>query len=571
MPDYNFLMESRLIPAQSRVVNQLGRLAANHGLNLYLAGGAVRDLTLGLDRPRDLNFVLAGNVNKLARLLASHSGRHPPARPAGAPGAPEPIDLAVSSMKVDARRGVAELVFADGIRADISSAHNEVFKSPGRPPQISPASIFDDLRRRDFSANAMAVSLHPNSRGLLLDPTNGAADLERREIRALHSRIFFDDPSRVYRLLRLGIRLDLKPDERTTRWIETAFENRVWETMRPEQQARELRAVLEEDLCGRVIKAFKDRNILSGLDRKLAAARIDFDKFERTRAALRLAGGNDAAAMNFLGVTARLSDAERARLAPKMLGDARTVKFALSLPREAAKLAKPLQSAKAARLSYVYQLLAPAPRAVPVYLMVHYPQAAVQSRVKSFFTKVPAIRAQLPRAELEALGAPPGPKFEQVLARIFLDQLDGRVRTPQQITKVLREYAGIKPPPKPPKPPAPRPTAAPPSRAAEAAGKTPAPPKPGAEAAAGKAAAVKGTPPAGKKPAAKPRVAARQGKSAKAISARPRPKPAGGARAAKPAASARKAPRKVSRPAAKPAAKQKETKGKKSAKHAKRR
>ncbi|HUI40589.1 MAG TPA: hypothetical protein VL523_01355 [Terriglobia bacterium] len=486
MPDFNFLMESRLLPGQSRVVNQLGRLAASQGLNLYLVGGAVRDLTLGLNRPRDLDFVVAGSVDKILRALASGSRRRAAARPPGAPGGEEPFDLDVSSVKAAAALGSAEVVFADGVQAEIASARTEVFGSPGRPPEVSSASIFDDLRRRDFSVNAMAVSLHPNSRGLLLDPTNGAADIERRELRALHGRSFFDDPSRVYRLLRLGSRLNFKPEERTERWLETACENKVWETLREDQQARELRAALEEEHCGRVLKAFKERDLLGGLDRKLASARIDFDKFERIRAALRTAGGNGALTLNFLAVVAKLGDADRARLGKKILGDARTVKFALGLDREAAKLAKLLQGAKAARPSYVYQVLTPAPRVVPLYLLVHYPQPVLQNRVKSFFTKLPAVRARLPRAELEALGQAPGPKFEQVMERVFLDEIDGKIKTPQQMTKALRDYAGIKPPPPPPPPakaPAPKPAAtktatakAPAAKPAPAAAPKPAPP-----------------------------------------------------------------------------------------------
>jgi tRNA nucleotidyltransferase (CCA-adding enzyme) len=463
VPDYNFLMESRLSQAQSRVVNKLGRLAAGHGLNLYLVGGAVRDLTLGLDRPRDLNFVVAGNVDKLVRALVSSPRRKQLASPPGGPGAAEPIDLSTTSLKVDGRLGAAEVVFEDGIRADIASARNEVFNTPGRPPEMLPGSIFDDLRRRDFSVNAMAVSLHPNSRGLLLDPTNGAADIERRELRALHSRSFFDDPSRLYRLLRLGIRLDFKPDERTQRWLEIAMENKLWETMREQQQGRELRAILDEEHCGKVIKVLGERGLLAGLDRKLASARTDFDKFERIRAALRIAGSVDVAAINFLGLTARLGSADRARLAKKILDDAKMVKFVLGLDRDAARFARILQSAKASRPSFVYQVLAEAPRAIPVYLLVHYPQASVQSRVKNFLTKFPVVRARLPRAELETLGAPPGPKFEQVLERVFLDELDGKIRTPQQMTKALRDYAGIKPPPPPP--PAPKAHAAKPAAA----------------------------------------------------------------------------------------------------------
>ena len=103
MPDFNFLMESRLRPEQLRVVNQLGRLAANQGLNLYLAGGAVRDLTIGSASPRDLHFVMEGNIQKILRPLESK-----PARRASSPTHPQAgdstvVDLHAESINLDAK------------------------------------------------------------------------------------------------------------------------------------------------------------------------------------------------------------------------------------------------------------------------------------------------------------------------------------------------------------------------------------------------------------------------------------------------------------------------------------
>jgi tRNA nucleotidyltransferase (CCA-adding enzyme) len=496
MPDYNFLMESRLKPAQSRVVSQMGRLAATQGLNLYLAGGAVRDLTLGSSAPRGLEFVVEGNIQRLIRPLTAGVKEKP--RPAGVVPE-EPIDLKVESLELDAPRNRAEVVFEGAVPGEIVSARNETYTSPGRPPAISPGTIFDDLRRRDFSANAMAVSLHPFSRGLLLDPTNGASDLERKELRALHSRSFFDDPSRIYRLIRLAIRLDFKPDEKTTRWLEAALAEKMWEHLREDQQGRELRAVLEEDLAGKVLKALHDRGVLGGLDRKLAAARIEFDRFERVRNAVRITGESSPLYANFLALVEKLPG-ERARLAKKIFGDAGTVKLALGVAQEASKLAKVLGSAKAAKPSQVYTILSTAPPPLPVLLLVDHPQTVVQNRVKAFFTKFPAIRATAPRAELEAMGMPPGAKFEKVLEQVFLDQLDGKLKTPPQLTKALRTYSGIKEPPPAPPPPQ----------------------KGGAKAPAAKDAAAKGSKPAGPAPA--PQSAAQ----AKPSQAKPAP-PLGGA------------------------------------------
>ncbi len=451
MPDYNFLMDSRLRPAQSRVVSQMGRLAATQGLNLYLAGGAVRDLTLGLEPARGLEFVVEGNVQKLIKPLTTGIKEKP--RPAGAV-AEEPIDLKVESIDVDAARNRADVVFEGGVPGEIAGARNEIYSSPGRPPAFAPGTIFDDLRRRDFSTNAMAVSLHPFSRGLLLDPTNGAADLERKELRALHSRSFFDDPSRIYRLIRLSIRLDFKPDEKTTRWFEAALAENMWQELREDQQGRELRAILEEEQSGKVLKALRDRELLGGLDRKLATARIEFDRFERVRNAARTVGETSVLFPNFLALVEKLSSGERARLAKKVFVDARIVKRVLALEHETARLAKLLGSAKAAKASQVYAILSAAQSPLALLLLVRYPQPAVQNRVKAFYTKFPEIRAALPRAELEAIGMPAGPKFDEILERVFLEQLDGKLKMPPQITKALRTYSGIKePPPAPPAPP----------------------------------------------------------------------------------------------------------------------
>ncbi|HEY6291011.1 MAG TPA: hypothetical protein VI455_05535 [Terriglobia bacterium] len=469
MPDFNFLMDSRLRPEQLRVVNQLGRLAANRGLNLYLTGGAVRDLTLGASSPRNLHFVVEGNVQKILRPLDSKAGRHSPAHPAAHQGDAPALDLHAESVSLDSKLNRAQVLFDKGVRAEISTARNEAYLSTGRPPVISPGSIFDDLRRRDFSVNAMAVSLHPNSRGLLLDPTNGAADIERKELRVLHSRSFFDDPSRIYRLLRLCQRLDFKPDEKTERWLGMALEERTWQSLTEQAQGAELRAILQEESSGKLLKILRDKGLIAGLDRKLTAVRVDFDKFERIRAAARTAGAEeeDVLVLNFHELVARLPGAEQNRLARKVLGDAKTIKLALGLEREAAKVAKLVGSAKLAKPSQAYAVLADTQRPLILFLLVHHTQTTIQNRVKAFLTKFPAIRAALPRAELESLGLPLGPKFDKVLEQVFLDELDGKIKNPQQMTKALLSYAGIKAPPPPP--PAPIKTAAPKAKAPKAA------------------------------------------------------------------------------------------------------
>jgi tRNA nucleotidyltransferase (CCA-adding enzyme) len=438
MSDYNFLMESRLSPEQFRMINYLSRIAASRGLNFYLVGGAVRDLTYGQQVVRDLDFAVEGDPQKILRLLQS------PLRGS------DPQPARIAHLQSQPRLSSSEITFANGVRVEISMARSEYYSKPGRRPEIEAAGIFEDLRRRDFSVNAMAVSLHPNSRGLLLDPTNGAADIERRELRALHSRSFQEDPSRIYRLLRLGTRLDFKPEERTRMWLDMALESRAWERMDPEQQGQELRAILQEDNPARVLKWLSERKLLAGLDRKLGTARLPYDHFSRIRSVVQSIPGADAFLLNFHCLTARLGGAQRKRLASKVIRDRKTVRMVLDLEGAARKLARILRSSKAALPSQTYTLLHDQPLPLLAFLLVYFRQTKIQARVKSFLFKYPIVRARMPHAELLTLGLEAGPKFEKIFHQLFLAQLDGKIKTHQQLLKEFRVLAGIKEPaPKP--------------------------------------------------------------------------------------------------------------------------
>jgi len=451
MSDYNFLLESKLSQEQFSVLSLISRLAYEQGLNLYLVGGAVRDLTYGQQVVRDLDFALEGDPLKILRRLGSENSspvKGLSSRPVMGSGEP----LALEYQEFDPPIAAAELWFTNGVRVELGQCREDVFSKPGQRPEMRPASIFEDLKRRDFSTNAMAISLHPNSRGLLLDPTNGAADIERRELRVLNPRSFSEDPVRIYRLLRFGLRLDFTPEERTKNYFEAALKNQAWERLGADQQGRELRAILQEENPARILKVLVERKLLGGLDKKLASARISYDCFSRTRSAAQIVPGADAYLVNFLCLVEKLSSSEKLRMAKKVLKIGKVIKEVLDMERDAAKLARVLASPKAALPHQVYTLLTKESRHLLLYLLVYYPQAKVHSRVKNYLTKYLPLRANLPRAELQALGFKPGAKFDQIIESVFFDQVDGKIKTPQQVTKALRERAGIKDPPAAPEP-----------------------------------------------------------------------------------------------------------------------
>src|ERR1035438_3043754 len=184
MSDYMFMLESHLNGDYNRVVNGVTSLANEANVNLYLAGGAVRDM-LGGFAIRDLDVTLETAVPKFAQKVIQQLGgeiRHE-----------------------DPYNRFTEVWLPGGVSAQIAIAREEQYSKPGGKPRVTtPVPIWADLKRRDFTVDAIALGLNRGSRGQLRDPNNGIADLENKELRASYTGIFFDDPSRMLRLIQIG-------------------------------------------------------------------------------------------------------------------------------------------------------------------------------------------------------------------------------------------------------------------------------------------------------------------------------------------------------------------------------
>src|SRR5437879_4126417 len=220
MPDYMYLLESRLSAEQHAAVVRIQELAAAAESNLYLVGGAVRDLTSGMPI-RDLDFIVEGNPARIARELEKGGAQ-------------------LLSENDNLRH--IELVLAGEVDASLAASREDIYAQPGNKPDVRFSTIMEDLRRRDFSVNAIAISLNANSRGLLLDPTNGLADLERREIRALSIHSFTNQPIRLVRALRYCVRMGFKMEPRTAEWFALAIERGLHDSIPPADVGREVRS-----------------------------------------------------------------------------------------------------------------------------------------------------------------------------------------------------------------------------------------------------------------------------------------------------------------------------------------
>jgi tRNA nucleotidyltransferase (CCA-adding enzyme) len=180
------------------ILQTIGRLADEMQMPAYAVGGCVRDWLLGVAQTQDLDVTAEGDGVVLASAVARALG-----------GTAEPHEpFGTSTVTVPGSRHR---------RIDVATCRRETYARPAAYPKVSRGTLEDDLFRRDFTINAMAVSIAPGAFGALVDPFGGARDLRRRRLRILHGRSFIDDPSRILRGVRFLKRFGLRWDPATAR------------------------------------------------------------------------------------------------------------------------------------------------------------------------------------------------------------------------------------------------------------------------------------------------------------------------------------------------------------------
>jgi tRNA nucleotidyltransferase (CCA-adding enzyme) len=432
MPDYMFQLESRLSPEQRAAMVRIQELATESASNLYLVGGAVRDVVSGMSI-RDLDFAIEGNPSRIIHELEKGGAK---------------------VTKQDESLRTAELLLSGEVDASISAAREDIYARPGAKPDSRFSTIMEDLRRRDFSVNAIAISLNPNSRGLLLDPTNGLADLERREIRALSIHSFTNQPVRLLRALRYAARMGFKLESRTTEWFNLAIVRELQTTISHEDAGGEFRQVAREEKPASVLKSWETNGLMGVVHPLLEKRHPDYDAINRIFRVREDMVSSGLRPRLFAPVTVailgRLKDSERKSVLGRMSLPSSELRSVQDVEPEALKIVKILTGPKTAAARDAYVFLEKAPLDLLAYILAESSNGKAVGKIRTYFSKWKPIRQALPgvATELELLGAERGPKFDKVVEDFFQLQLLGRARKPEDHAKILRKLAGIKEPPK---------------------------------------------------------------------------------------------------------------------------
>lgn len=372
----------------------------------FLVGGAVRDLLLGR-APRELDVVVEGDAHGYAMALAGRIG-------------------ADCAQRLHERFETATVRLGD-VRVDIAAARAERYEFPGALPTVAPAPLAEDLARRDFTVNAIALALGPGPPGELLALAGALADLETRQLRVLHERSFSDDPTRLLRLARYEVRLGFAADPAT----EDLARRALWEgSLAHVSGARlgsELRLALAEADPAAVLARFAQQGLLGGLHPRL---RFDGELYGRARELLDGDGcpGLLALAVLVLPLTIRADGHPRGEEARALLdrlefhASARdpVLRAALALPRLLEEL-EPESSPSTLR-----GILAGVP-VEGVALAGAMMGGEGLARARRWLHELRFVRLRIDGDDLLSAGVPQGPEIGKRLAEVLDMRLDGRV------------------------------------------------------------------------------------------------------------------------------------------------
>jgi tRNA nucleotidyltransferase (CCA-adding enzyme) len=428
MADYIYLLENRLSAAQQAALLAVRQVARAKGLTVFLVGGAVRDMTSG-SPVRDLDVVVQGNALKLKK----------------------DIEKAKGVITGEHEAGQSLFVrFPGGVRMEIGSTLSVTYPKPGKPA-VKPATILEDLRRRDFTANAMALSLNDGSYGLLMDPLNGVADIENRELRLVSNYGFIEDPVRMIRAARFMARLGWQMDERTQQRYETGKQEGYIEAMDQFHRGYETEEIFHEEDPLRVLRRLESEGWMKNLFPALQSSKANVAELDRLRESqmqLQMQGiYPEAAVANFPLLTAKMAPKDVAAL-KKSFARQGFVDEIAALEGEAKAFATEFSSKAAASPSQAWKLLHSAKPESVLWVAHTSKNSGIQAKFKGFFTEWASAKQKIPYVLMQEMRIVPDlPNYNELLDKLFFELMDNKLGTVEEMKAYLEPYSPPAPPP----------------------------------------------------------------------------------------------------------------------------
>jgi len=401
------------------LLREAGKLAGDMGVELYLVGGPVRDLLL--QRPQlDLDLVVVGDGLGFARAWA---------------------EMLQASVVVHEPFLTATVTLPAGRHMDVATARRESYQHPGALPTVQPTSIEEDLSRRDFTINALAVALNPDRWGELYDPRGGQRDLQAGIVRVLHDESFVDDPTRLIRAVGFEVRLDFSLEEHTRELLGAAIDESAPDLLSAQRRAEVLLPLIGEESGTGVLVRMGELGLLGTMHLCGPVSQelqTSLEQVPTVLEALGAPGTGRAAALVRLALVAHDAGIAAATLIDylRLSGEE-----GASLTQALAALASPPPQLTAASVSSaeLYFALEHYHIVTATVLSVSQPSMAGQ-RIQEYWRELRHIESDITGEDLLAAGAQPGPAFSQALSEALRVKLNTPDASPEKQLQAALEY-----------------------------------------------------------------------------------------------------------------------------------
>ncbi len=417
------LLRSRLPHRFVMLLEQAGQLADHCEVSLFVVGGCVRDLLLGIEN-LDLDLVVEGDGIAFARKLS---------------------DVLHARVKVHERFGTAIVLLPDGFKLDVATARTEYYEYPTALPTVEQSSIKKDLYRRDFTINALAVRLNGKGFGDILDFYGGQRDLNEKVIRVLHGLSFVEDPTRVFRAIRFETRFGFHLGKDTTALIAGAVKMNLFHRLSGHRLLEELKLLLGERASKQAVKRLAEFNLIQFIHPKLKwSNRLEtlLDAVDESIDWYRLLY-LDRKMDSWLVYVAALLEVLPGRAVVEVLkrfpfseSEANRLKTSRidgqTVMRRLGRKPEP-------KVSEVYRLLSGLSDETLLSLMTKSKGETVKRQVSAFLTTYQHVNPILSGADLKAMGLKPGPQFKKILDQLLVARLNGEVRTEAEERRFVQQ------------------------------------------------------------------------------------------------------------------------------------
>lgn len=425
------VMQKRLSSRVYGLLRELGKTGDHLDLPVYVVGGFVRDLLLGVEN-LDIDITIEGDGILFAETYA------------------KTYECRVKSHQ---KFGTAVIIFPDGFKVDVASTRLEYYSSPGALPTVERSSLKMDLYRRDFTINTLAIRLNKKDFGILIDFFAAQRDLHEKAIRVLHNLSFVEDPTRVFRALRFEQRLGFRIGKHTENLIRNAVNMDFLTKLGGKRLLTELVNILKEKEPINAIDRMASLGLLQFIHPELKLAPEIRQMLEEAvkiiawYELLFLEEPYEKWVVFFLVLTdplsfdqfretcVRLCLSERYR--KKLFDMRKRVDTTLDI------MQRRLYRGSAMKRSEIYLQLHEIPIEILLYMMVKTRAEEIRKAISLYFTQLRGIHPSISGNDLKELGVPPGPRFKKILDRVFRARLDEEAVTREDELRIAREAARL--------------------------------------------------------------------------------------------------------------------------------